>query len=112
MKKFALIAAGLTMGFGTLSATAASAQSWQPINQRQANLERRIDQGARTGQLSRREAANLRAQFRQLERLEYRYRAGGLSRWERADLNRRFDVLSAKVRWDRHDGNHRPGRRG
>ena len=42
---------------------AASAAPWQPIAQRQANLERRIDQGVRHGDLTRPEAARLRDQF-------------------------------------------------
>lgn len=76
---------------------------WQNINQRQANLDRRIDQGVRRGDLTPREAVSLRYQFRQLVRLEDSYRRGGLNNWERADLNRRFDALSARIRFERHD---------
>lgn len=81
-------------------------RGWQSINQRQANLDRRIDQGVRNGQLSRREAVRLRAEFNQIARLEARYRRGGLTQWERADLDRRFDRLSAQIRYERrdHDG--------
>ena len=79
---------------------------WQSINVRQVNLDRRIDQGVRNGQLSRREAVRLRAEFNQIARLEARYRRGGLTQWERADLDRRFDRLSAQIRYERrdHDG--------
>jgi hypothetical protein len=83
-------------------------RGWQSINQRQINLDRRIDQGVRNGQLSRREAMRLRAEFNQIARLEARYRRGGLTQWERADLDRRFDRLSAQIRYERHD---RDGRR-
>ena len=76
---------------------------WQNINQRQANLDRRIDQGVRNHSLTPREAQSLRYEFRQLVRLEDRYRRGGLNNWERADLNRRFDALSARIRFERHD---------
>jgi hypothetical protein len=81
-------------------------RGWQSINQRQANLDRRIDQGVRNGQLSRREAVRLRSEFNQIARLEARYRRGGLTQWERADLDRRFDRLSAQIRYERrdHDG--------
>ena len=41
---------------------AVSYGSWQSINARQANLDRRIDQGVRNGQLSRREATRLRGE--------------------------------------------------
>ena len=83
--------------------------NWQSINARQANLDRRIDQGVRTGQLSRREATRLRGEFNGLLRLEANYRRGGLTAWERTDLDRRFDRLSAQVRNERHDRDNRRG---
>jgi opacity protein-like surface antigen len=82
---------------------------WQSINARQDNLDRRIDQGVRTGQLSRREATRLRGEFNGLLRLEANYRRGGLTAWERTDLDRRFDRLSAQVRNERHDRDNRRG---
>lgn len=88
---------------------AVSYGSWQSINARQASLDRRIDQGVRTGQLSRREAARLRSEFNSLLRLEANYRRGGLSARERADLDRRFDRLSAQIRYERHDRDNRRG---
>lgn len=112
MKKFALTIAGL--GIAMTAIPAASAQgAWQNINQRQAQLERRIDLGQRNGYLSRREAASLRQEFRQIEFLERRYRrsAPGLTQWERRDLDRRFDMLSAKIRREDGDRNNRPGGR-
>lgn len=83
--------------------------SWQSINARQANLDRRIDQGVRNGQLSRREAVRLRGEFNNLLRLEANYRRGGLTAWERNDLDRRFDRLSAQIRSERRDRDHRRG---
>jgi hypothetical protein len=73
------------------------------INQRQERLERRIERGLRDGTLNWREARRLRAEFRDIARLEARYRYDGLSRWERADLDRRFDRLEAQIRYERHD---------
>jgi hypothetical protein len=95
----------------SLVAGAASAQTWnhngggrwQSINERQAMLDRRIDQGIRSGQLNRREAVRLRTEFRQIARMETRYRQNGLSNWERADLDRRFDRLSMQIRGERRD---------
>lgn len=78
---------------------------WMNINQRQANLDRRIDQGLRTGKITRAEAYRLRADFRTLARLESRYRVNGLSNWERADLDRRFDTLSVRIRVEANDSN-------
>ena len=113
MKKFLipLLAASALAG----AALPAAAAPWTNINQRQASLDQRIDQGVRNGSLTRREAAGLRAEFQGIARLEYRYRrtGGGLQGWERADLDRRFNILSAKIRYERHDrddrGDHRPG---
>ena len=86
---------------------------WQSINARQANLDRRIDQGVRNGTLTRAEAVRLRAEFRQIAYLEARYRrtGGGLNAWERRDLDRRFDRLSARIRMERRDQNYRGYRR-
>ena len=81
--------------------------NWQSINQRQAQLDRRIDQGVRNGSLSRREATRLRGEFNSLQRLEVSYRRGGLSVRERADLDRRFDRLSASIRYERRDNDNR-----
>lgn len=81
---------------------------WMSINERQANLDRRIDQGVRSGALNRREAARLRVEFQDLARLESRYRrSGGLDMRERADLDRRFDALSARIRDEARDRQHR-----
>jgi len=78
---------------------------WVSINERQARLNQRIDQGIRSGQLTRAEAYRLRAEFRRIAYLESRYRhSNGLNGWERADLDRRFDALAAQVRFERRDG--------
>lgn len=82
---------------------------WVSIDRRQAQLDRRIDQGLRSGQLTRGEAMRLRDEFRDIARLENRYRRGGLSTWEVADLDRRFDRLAMQVRWERRDDDRRYG---
>ncbi|MGE0742425.1 MAG: hypothetical protein AB7O98_13880 [Hyphomonadaceae bacterium] len=89
----------------------AFAQSWQSINARQANLDQRIDVGVRNGSLTAREATQLRAEFRDIARLEAHYRSSyGLSQAERRDLDRRFDALSQRIRYERNDWQDRPGR--
>jgi len=110
MNKFTLIIAGLGIAAATVPAVA-SAQNygnWQNINSRQVNLDRRIDVGIRNGSLNRNEAVRLRTEFRQIARLENRYRRNGLSVAERRDLDRRFDALSARIKYERRD---RQGRR-
>lgn len=106
MNKFTLMIAGFGIAAATIP-TVASAQNWQSINARQANLERRIDVGVRNGSLNRAEASRLRTDFRQLARLESRYRQNGLSMSERRDLDRRFDQLSQRIRAERRDRNYR-----
>jgi len=79
-----------------------------PINQRDARIEHRIDQGARRGDLTRPEAARLRGELRSIERLERYYRrTGGMTAWERRDLERRLDVLDRQVFRNRHDRQRR-----
>jgi hypothetical protein len=117
MKKFLIAAAGAAMAVTAMPAVASAApgpNNWTNINQRQANLERRIDVGVRNGSLTRREATMLRSEFRSLERLEYRYRRSGgvFTLAERRDLDRRFDILSRKIRTERHDRQTRNDGRG
>jgi hypothetical protein len=104
MKKFLLTVAAASAVLAGLPAVA-SAAPWQPINQRQATLEHRIDQGVRHGDLTRGEAARLHEQFGDLARLEATYRRSGhrLDMSERRDLDRRFDRLSERVYAQRHD---------
>ena len=115
MKKILLsIAAVSALATAAVPAIASAAT----VNERQAQLDRRIDMGVRNHSLTRSEASRLRAQLRDTARLEANYRRGGLSGWERADLDRRFDRISAQIRVERSDrdygagyGDHRgPGR--
>jgi hypothetical protein len=100
----------IAVAAGALAVAApASAQAWQSINQRQANLDQRIDMGVRNGSLTRAEAVRLRGQFNDLSRLEARYRVNGLTVGERADLDRRFNALSSQIRYQRNDDQNRGG---
>lgn len=79
----------------------------QSISQRKYQLDRRIDQGERNRQLSRREALRLRSELNRLVRLEAGYMRGGLSARERIELDRRYDRLSVQVRAERRDNDNR-----
>lgn len=109
MKKmvFGLLAAAALGSAVPAFAQGPRPSDWQPLAQRQDNIERRIDEGMRSGQLTRREARSLHAQFASLLRLEDRYRRDGLNFRERTDLQRRYDALSARVRFEKHDGEFR-----
>ncbi|HEX7851316.1 MAG TPA: hypothetical protein VF485_16420 [Sphingomonas sp.] len=103
MKKLPVLLLGL--GFAT-AAFPAVAAPFAPANQRAQVIQMRIDQGIRSGALDRREGFKLQNELRGIQRLEYRYSVSGgrLDLRERTDLNRRYDALSAKVRFDKHDG--------
>lgn len=106
MNRFKTVIA--TLGIAAVAMPAiASAAPWQSVNQRQNRIEQRIDQGIRSGALTRNEAVRLRGEFRGIAQLESRYRrSNGLSLAERRDLDRRFDALSARVRINKNDRQH------
>jgi hypothetical protein len=54
-----------------------------------------INQGAHAGQLSHRQAKELRREAGEITQLEERYAAGGLSNAEAAELQNRIEVLRA-----------------
>ena len=96
MKKtiLALAAAAVTL---TGLATAADAS---PLGKREVRIEKRIDQGARTGRLSRGEAAKLRMRLAGIRGVQQ-------VRHERMQLakrhfNHRLDKLSTRVRYEKH----------
>ena len=103
MKRILLAAAAVASI--TAFAAPAGAQAWRSINQRQAQLDHRIDRGVRNGALTRGEAIRLRAEFRRIAQLEnyYRRTGGGLDGRERRDLDRRMDILAAKIRMEKRD---------
>ena len=98
----------MTMAAAAALACAVPAAA-QNINERQRELDARIDAGVRTGDLTNGEAARLRAEFADIARAEAQYRESGrgLTEAERADLDRRFDALSLRVRAERHDAQER-----
>lgn len=73
------------------------------LEDRKLRLDRRIEQGLRSGQLTNDEAELLRDEFDDLATLEARYRVGGISSWERADLERRMDRLADRIGDERTD---------
>jgi hypothetical protein len=87
----------------------ASAQSWMNTSQRQYQMDQQIDAGVRSGSLTRDEAMQLRAEFRDVVMLENRYLSGGLTYNERADLQRRYDALEDRIRYNMRDGERAGG---
>ena len=79
------------------------------IHQRMERQERRIEQGVRSGELTRLEARKLIRNQREIRHLARDFRDDGrLSRRERAILQDRLDVASAKIRAFKHNDRARP----
>ena len=92
-------------------AALAYAQADTPvIDQRQANQERRIDQGVTSGQLTEREAARLNDQQDHINRMEDRAKSDGVvTNKERAKLygaQNRASKRIAKQKHDRQEARH------
>ena len=80
------------------------------IDQRQHRLERRIEQGWRSGELTRREYRRLQHEARDIERMEHFFRSDGwLSPRDRHELHARLDHLAREIYREKHDSEHRSG---
>lgn len=75
------------------------------VDNRQHKQSHRIEQGVKTGQLTKHEAAKLKAEQKRIADLERRFeRDGHLSRGERAYLNYQQNRASKHIRAEKHDG--------
>jgi len=77
------------------------------VNNRIVQLETRLQAGIRSGAIDRREAMTLRAQLRELRRLERQYSRDGLSMQERTDLQQRIRSFRQAIRLADGGGNGR-----
>jgi hypothetical protein len=99
--KTQLIAAAVA----TLISVPVFAQANTPgIDQRQANQERRIDQGVASGQLNARETVRLERGQQHVDNLENRAKADGVvTKRERANIHAAQDRQSARIYRQKHD---------
>ena len=100
MRTLAIAAA---LGLTALTTLPAAAQ----VNGREAEQQRRIDQGVRSGQLTPGEAAHDERQQGRIDRTVARERAqngGYLTRGERAGVNARQNRASAHIYRTKHNG--------
>jgi lactam utilization protein B len=80
------------------------------VNGRQHVQHDRIAQGVRSGQLTREEAAKLRAEEKAIRQEERAYRADGkLTPAERKDLHQDLNQTSKDIYREKHDAEARPG---
>jgi len=116
-QRFVALAALMTLAAASSGALAqtpapaapAASTATPRVDQRQANQERRIQQGVASGQLTRREAHRLEHQQGAVQRAEDRARADGkVTTQERARLQHMQDHTSANIARQRHDTQRRP----
>lgn len=86
----------------------AQAQSTPRIDQRQANQERRIDQGIASGQLTEQEAARLEKGQVHVQQLENQALSDGtMTKRERARIERTQDSQSRRIARQKHNRQHK-----
>ena len=93
----------------SLSMTAAIALADTPaLDKREANQEQRIEQGVKSGELTRPEAKRLAKNEQQLKRHEHRAKAdGSVTATERARLHREAERNSSRIYRQKHDRQQR-----
>jgi len=107
MKLSTLIAAGLVAATLPLATAAASADQ---IDRRQAEQERRIQQGVRSGELTRGEYRQLEAEQARIREMERRAKADGhVDRAERARIEAAQNAASRHIYQEKHDSETRRG---
>lgn len=78
------------------------------IDQRQANQERRIDQGIASGQLNEREATRLNNQQEHIDKMEDKAKSdGAVTKKERARISHAQDRTSSHIARQKHDRQQR-----
>ena len=74
------------------------------IDKRQANQERRIQEGVKSGQLTGKEAARLEKGQARVQRMEDRAKADGVvTKKERAQIQQQQNVQSRHIAREKHD---------
>ena len=92
--------AALAMAYPALAQT----QSTPRIDQRQANQERRIEQGEKSGALNQREAARLEKGQARVQKMENKAVADGqVTAKERARIEKAQDKQSRRIYKEKHD---------
>src|SRR5689334_5330558 len=94
--------------FAVVSASQAGTRDPR-VNQRQHNQRERIQQGVKSGELTRRETGRLVEEQRDVRQLERAYKSDGtLTGAERRDLQHEQNQASRDIYRQKHDGQDRP----
>ena len=90
--------------FAAIAAPAFAQQGAARIDQREANQERRIEQGVKSGSLTQKEAAKLEKGQAHVQKMETRAEADGkLTKKERAKIEHAQDQQSRRIYKQKHD---------
>ena len=102
------IATTAVLVIGALALPAFAQTATPGIDKRQENQQRRIDQGVKSGQLTKREAARLQKGQARVQRMEDRAKADGtVTKRERARIQRQQNVQNRRIAREKHDKQHR-----
>jgi hypothetical protein len=105
IKNFAMAAVLLASSVGAFAQAASAPAATPGIDKRQANQEKRIDQGIASGELNKREARRLERQQNAIDRAENRAKADGtVTKAERARLHQAQNETSKRIHRQKHDG--------
>jgi hypothetical protein len=104
INKFAALLLAAPMMFLAHAVHAEDPTATPGVDKRQANQERRIQQGVNSGALNEREAARLQRGEKRIERMEERAKADGkVTPEERKRLQRAENIQSRKIYREKHD---------
>ncbi len=104
MKKIVALLSFFALGF----IITANAQT-PGVNERQQNQRQRIQQGAVSGELTRRETAHARHDQRRIRRAEHTAKSDGtVTNAERARLHHMQNTASRQLSRNKHDAQDRP----
>jgi len=107
MSKYKTGIAALLIAALPALAFARSTPATPGTDQRQANQERRIEQGVKSGELTRREAARLEKGQAKVRRMEARAKAdGAVTAKERRQITREQNKQSKRIAREKHDAQH------
>ena len=102
--KTTLIALMIASLPGLAAAQASDTKSTKRIDQRQANQQKRIDQGVQSGQLNQKEAARLEKGQARVQKMEDKAMADGkMTKKERKRIEHAQDQQSKKIFREKHD---------
>lgn len=109
MKSTITVAMMVALALSAVAAQADATTRDPRVNARQHNQRERIQQGVRSGELTRHEARNVAEDQRDIRQLERAYKSDGeLTAAERLDLRHEQNQASREIYREKHDGQDRP----